>query len=270
MSYIEEVPVPALAPFVSVVWHQQVAPDGVPHEQLSIPTGGAELVWTRGAVLSIVGARTRPATETLEPGARVTGWRLRPGATEALLGVPGAVLVDEKVDVDVVLGQSGTRLADKLATAADLVEAQQYLMTAVSDRPRVDPLVGALVERLGPWRDTAVSDLPDELFVSERQLRRRCQAATGLAPKTLQRILRFQGFVALVQAAIAQGRSPTEQRVAWLAAEAGYADQAHLARECRRLTGLGALEYVGNAECACGDHDHAAAFAPVLRARAAD
>lgn len=267
MSYVEALPIPALAPFVSVAWHQQVASHGVASEQLSIPTGGAELVWTRGAGLTIVGARTQPATHTLEPGTETAGLRLRPGATEALLGVPGAALVDETVDVNVVLGRAGARLADKVEAAADLVQVQQYLMNAVSDGPRVDPFVGALVERLGPWRNTAVRDLPDELFVSERQLRRRCQAATGLAPKALQRVLRFQGFVALVQAAIAQGRSPAERRVAWFATVTGYADQAHLARECRRLTGLGALEYVGNAACTCGDHDHSAAYAPVLRAR---
>jgi hypothetical protein len=80
-------------------------------------------------------------------------------------------------------------------------------------------------------------------------------------------VLRFQGFVALVQAAIAAGESPTEQRRARLAADVGYADQAHLARECRRLSGRAALEYVTHAECHCDDHDHAAAFLPLLGAR---
>jgi hypothetical protein len=56
--------------------------------------------------------------------------------------------------------------------------------------------------------------------------------------------------------------------LALLAAEAGYADQPHLNRECLRLPGVSPRTFVGEAEdtCACG-HDHAASFAPLLRSR---
>ena len=240
---------------------------GPPHVQLSIPTGGAELVWRSGSEPVLVGPRTGPAVETLAPGTLVLGWRLKPGTLDALFGVPGSELVDQSVSVEVVLGAAGARLADGLARAADAVEAQQCLAVAVHDRPRADPVIAELVRRLGPWGAPLVGPLARELFVSERQLRRRCQASTGLGPKALQRVLRFQGFVALVQAAIAQGRSPTDQRMARLAGEVGYADQAHLARECRRLSGQSPFEYVANAECSCGEHDHSAAFMPVLSRR---
>jgi len=66
--------------------------------------------------------------------------------------------------------------------------------------------------------------------VSERQLLRRCTAALGYGPKTLGRILRFQRFRAL--AAAREGAALVD-----LAADAGYADQAHLTRECVRLAG---------------------------------
>jgi methylphosphotriester-DNA--protein-cysteine methyltransferase len=69
-----------------------------------------------------------------------------------------------------------------------------------------------------------------DLGVSERQLRRRFHAAVGYGPKTLARILRFRRFVD----AIDRGRSD----LAALAFDAGYADQAHLTRETRRLAGL--------------------------------
>jgi AraC-like DNA-binding protein len=118
------------------------------------------------------------------------------------------------------------------------------------------------------WRTEDVGSLTTSLFISERQLRRRCQAATGLAPKALHRVLRFQGFLALAQHAMAHGRAPTDDGLAMLAAEAGYADQPHLNRECLRLTGASPRAFLGDAErtCACG-HDHAASFTPLLRAR---
>jgi len=72
----------------------------------------------------------------------------------------------------------------------------------------------------------------DEIGLSERQLRRRCHAAAGYGPKTLQRVLRFQRFVRMLDA-------PAQQLdLASAAARAGYADQAHLTRECAALSGL--------------------------------
>ena len=61
------------------------------------------------------------------------------------------------------------------------------------------------------WQQTitvTLRALRSSLFVSERQFRRRCEAATGLAPKALQRMLRFQGFLARVQFALIRGLSP--------------------------------------------------------------
>jgi AraC-like DNA-binding protein len=52
----------------------------------------------------------------------------------------------------------------------------------------------------------------------------------GYGPKLLQRVLRFQAFLAACGDA-APG-------LAELAVEAGYADQAHLGRETRALAGL--------------------------------
>ena len=69
-----------------------------------------------------------------------------------------------------------------------------------------------------------------KLGLGERTLRRRFEEAFGYGPKTLDRILRFQRFLTLV-------RDPRAPSAAGLAAEAGYADQAHLIRESRRLAG---------------------------------
>ena len=66
------------------------------------------------------------------------------------------------------------------------------------------------------------------------------------------------------------GAAPAGDGLARLAADAGYADQPHLNRECLRLTGASPRAFLGEAEdhCGCG-HDHAASFMPVLRARLA-
>jgi AraC-like DNA-binding protein len=119
-----------------------------------------------------------------------------------------------------------------------------------------------------PWHPLNVDALATHLALSPSQLRRRCLQAVGVSPKVLQRTLRFQGFLALAQSgAAASGRRGTDG-MAGLAVDVGYADQAHLSRECLRLTGLTPRQLLGDSlDCrACG-HDHSAAFKPFLATR---
>jgi transcriptional regulator GlxA family with amidase domain len=105
------------------------------------------------------------------------------------------------------------------------------LEDAVSARVRrePDPAVDAVIRALQRER-MPVRELAGRLGLSERQLLRRCVDALGYGPKTLDRILRFQRFRALA------AQRP-DLGLARLAAVAGYADQPHLTRECRRLSG---------------------------------
>jgi AraC-like DNA-binding protein len=103
----------------------------------------------------------------------------------------------------------------------------------VLDNP-ADPLVTEAARLLARPRAQA-GDVADRLGVGERQLLRRCRAAAGYGPATLRRVLRFRRFVARVDAG--EGR-PGGPDLARLAADTGYADQAHLTRECVRLAGL--------------------------------
>jgi methylphosphotriester-DNA--protein-cysteine methyltransferase len=77
-----------------------------------------------------------------------------------------------------------------------------------------------------------VGGLGDVLGLGERQLRRRFHAAVGYGPKTLARVLRFQRLLELLD------RPGSRASLAEAAADAGYADQAHMTGECARLAGL--------------------------------
>ncbi|MEV7098199.1 helix-turn-helix domain-containing protein [Amycolatopsis sp. NPDC051045] len=81
-----------------------------------------------------------------------------------------------------------------------------------------------------------VEDPAASVAVSERRLRRRFVQAVGYGPATYLRVSRFQRAVAL---------APRVAGLAALAAAAGYADQAHLSRDCRALTGLTPRGYFG-------------------------
>jgi AraC-like DNA-binding protein len=210
--------------------------------------------------------------DVLPPGAIVLGMRFRPRAATSVLGLPASELVDLSVPTKELWGSSTVTLAERADRASPddaLIGLQQLVVGRLADAVDTDPLVVEEVRLLMPGQANAVRPLTTSLSISERQLRRRCIASVGLAPKTLHRILRFQGFLAMVQYAMAQGRAPTDDRLDLLAAETGYADQSHLTRECVRLTGVSPRVFVGDTQrtCACG-HDHAASFTPMLRARA--
>ncbi len=215
-SYIERPPIPALAGLVSSVWIQQVSPDADPYTHRNIPNGGVELLCLVGSVPRVVGPLTRPLVEVLAPGTTVVGVRFRPGAAPSVLGLPASELVDLAVETDELWGRSAVALGERVAGAASpkeaLVGLQRHIVGWLGDAPGPDPLVSEAVRRLMPWGTDVVGSLTSSLSISDRQLRRRCQAAVGLAPKALHRMLRFQGFLALTQDVLARGRAPTDRR----------------------------------------------------------
>jgi AraC-like DNA-binding protein len=270
-SFVERPPSAALADLVASTWVQQIAPDGEPYTHRNTPNGGVEVVCAVGDVPRVIGPRTGPLVDVLAPGATVVGVRFHPGAASSLLGLPTSELVDLVLDSEELWGRSADALGETLDGAASpesaLAALQAHLARRRMGASAPDPIVAEAVRQLR-WGAGDVGSIRSELYISERQLRRRFLSEVGLAPKALHRTLRFQRFLALAQHAIAHGTPPTEMGVAMLAAEAGYADQPHLSRECLRLTGLSPRAFLGEIERRCGPaHDHAAWVVPLLRSR---
>ena len=70
----------------------------------------------------------------------------------------------------------------------------------------------------------------DEFGVSLRQFRRRFANAVGYSPAYYTRIARLQRFIRLA--------AERRRGLAELAAGAGYADQAHLTRDCKDIAAM--------------------------------
>lgn len=260
-SYTEREPIAQLRGAVRTVWLQTTGQQ--PYVQRHLPTGGVELRCRLGSLPQVSGPLTTASVEVLPAGVTVLGVRFLPGA--ASFGLPLTELADQTVELDELWGRRAAvelaaRLADAATPAAALLVLQREL---VRRRGEPDPLVARAVRLLMPWQPGDVRTLGARLAISPSQLRRRCLAAVGVGPKTLHRTLRFQGFVALTQARADGG-------LAALAAECGYADQAHLSREVLRLSGLQPGAFLGDqtGRCTCG-HDHAASYQPFLRGRSA-
>jgi AraC-like DNA-binding protein len=218
------------APHVACVWFREPEPAARVHRV--VPDACADVVWVRGKRLSIAGPATGPVLSEVPAGAVAMGVRFRVGAAGSALGVPAGELLDATVDLEDVWGPPARQLAERLEEATPR-DALAILTAAVAKRlpppSELDDLVRAAALRAASPR-MPVEALGAGLGVGERQLRRRFVDAVGYGPKTLQRVLRFQRFLALAE--------DGEDDLAAVAFASGYADQAHLTRECRRLAGL--------------------------------
>jgi AraC-like DNA-binding protein len=264
-SYVERAPARALAAFASSVWIQQVGDR--PVAQRHVPHGGAEVGCVLGEAPRLLGPLTAATYREIPAGGTVVGVRLRPGVLGGLVGIPADELVDQDI-AGTEIWRGLAHLTDLLGEAATPRAALGRLQSFVArSAGEPDPLVNEAVRNLMPWQGRGTAALSALLSISERQLRRRCRAAIGVGPKELHRILRFQGFIARVQASVAQQDDSDVDLARW-AVEAGYHDQAHLGRECRRLLDVTPGEVLAQygAACTCG-HDHAASYAPMLRPR---
>ena len=199
-----------------------------------------------GAFVALVGGLHQAPAEIAQ-GDPQTGVQLRltwRGA-RALLGLPAAELAGDTVDLAALLGRRTGPLLDRLASTPDwparfaLLDAELMRLAAAGRGERgVRPEVGYAWDRLEETGgNLRIEELAAEVGWSRRHLAELFRAETGLAPKAAARVMRFER---------ARDRllSPSRPPLAEVAADAGYVDQAHLARDFRELAGITASAWL--------------------------
>ena len=179
----------------------------------------------------------------LEPAGpmRTFGIRFRPGRAAPFLPFGVDRLAAAETAIEDAFGAAGSSLAEELGNAtagAERVEiASRFLLRrlggglARTARPS-RPVAAAVRRMLGPGR-VSISALARDSGWSVRQLERRFLSETGLTPRLLARIVRFQR----VFRALGGGAPEAEADWVCVALDCGYADQAHLIRDFREFTG---------------------------------
>jgi len=138
------------------------------------------------------------------------------------------------VGLDDVLGLEGIALREQLGNARDwstrFAIAETFVATRLTEARAIQAEIAWAYDRItasgGRMR---IASLADRLGWSRKHLAGSFSNAIGVGPKTLSRIVRFNRALGLSR----QG----ENDWADIAADCGYADQAHLVREFRDLAG---------------------------------
>ncbi|MFJ7124985.1 helix-turn-helix domain-containing protein [Streptomyces sp. NPDC098101] len=208
----------------AVLWTATTDPAASAHPIL--PDGCMDLIWADGRLL-VAGPDTRAHVPT-DTAARYAGLRFAPGDAPRVLGVPARELRDRLVPLEALWpGAEARRTGERITEAPDPATALEgFVRLRAADAPAPDPLLRTVVARLAAGRP--VAETADAVGLGARQLHRRSLDAFGYGPKTLARILRLQRALALVRSGVPYAET---------AARTGCADQAHLAREVRALTG---------------------------------
>lgn len=192
-----------------------------------LPVAGAALVIDvdgHGAV--VTGPRSRAATADQRWGRGVTVG-LTPAGVRAVLGMPMGELAEATVPFD----EPG--LVERLAAAAvrgdRFAILDGWMQRKVREaRHGIDLRIAAAWKQLQRPNSPGVEAVAARVGVRRRLLEQGFRRDVGIPPGTVARIARFQRSTGMLVGDLALGR---------VAVECGYADQSHLTREVRAMSG---------------------------------
>lgn len=211
-----------------------------PHEQKVLSHPNVHLVF-EAPVSAVYGVQREVFARRLEGAGHVLGVKFRPGAFRPLLGSPVVELVDRAVPAAELLGPAVAETERAVLGTSDvavMVEAAERFLRGVLPEP--DPTadrVAAIVARI---TDTPALLRVDEVAAEEgltvRSLQRLFAEYVGAAPKWVLRRARLHE---------AATRAEQGTGIDWaaLAADLGYADQAHLTRDFTAAVGAPPARY---------------------------
>ena len=219
-------PAPDLAPFVAHYWEVRWDLRGQPpYRQLIVPYPNVHLSFVDDAVPLVRGVARGHVVRTLSGAGRVLGVAFRPGCFRPFLGRPVSALTDRSVG-----GACGVRAGRTAATPPSSGSRSSCAPTCPSPDPLAETAAGIVARIAGSPVLTRVDAVAGEAGLGVRRLQRLFAEYVGVAPKWVIRRYRLHEVTQ---------RLDKGERVDWaaVAADLGYADQAHLTRDFTKLVG---------------------------------
>ena len=150
-------------------------------------------------------------------------------------------LSDRIIALADALGDGALALRERLLNTPSLEArfkcVERWLLGRLKPRTIVHPAVRWAVDRLAATGGRiSIEELATQTGFTRKHLGNLFQQQVGLSPKSLARIHRFRGALALLDGSAGQ--------VPWaeLAEQCGFYDQSHLIHEFRRFTGFSPVE----------------------------
>jgi AraC-like DNA-binding protein len=213
--------------------------DQPPYRQLIVQYPNMHLSFQNGTEATVHGVARRHVVRTLAGAGRVFGVAFRPGCFRPLLGRAVSTLTDRSMPATALWGVDVPQAAmDAAVDEPAAVRVVETFLRRIAPPP--DPVarqVAGIVARIAATRElNRVDELADRTGIGVRGLQRRFAEYVGAGPKWVIRRYRLHE----VTQRMAGGAAIDWARVA---AELGYADQAHLTRDFTAIVGESPTAY---------------------------
>lgn len=252
-------PRPLLRPYVRSYWYfRRESPLSTYHEEFMHPTGGFGIVFNFGdqlrldaqplaAPVFLDGTNTVSRRLGFLGHIELMGIRFHEGGAFPFFGIP---LIEFQDELNVLEGLKNAALlrlhsrlyeAKSLSARLDLVES--WLIERLSLGITRSALIPESLSRLRAavtalrqgYRRASISELTEELAISQRQLEHLYRGQVGMTPMHYMRLQRVE----IARLALAQEKQSNIR----LAADLGYYDQAHFIHEFRSVIGITPYAY---------------------------
>lgn len=220
--------------------------DGYPGLMFQVSENGFYML-PKGKKLSelfLYGQTLAPVTLTTKGKYQFIVFQLYPFASNYLLNVDPRALNDECYDLFNLKHIKVKEYYQKLVNTSDfdvliqvLSEMILQLLTHHPSAKENDPIQQAIHQIIRCHGQVQISDLLEQVHLTERTLQRKFLHQVGLTPKQFAKIIQFQ--FSLDQLEQANYDSLTE-----VGLDSGFADQSHFIRVFKSYTGLSPRQYV--------------------------
>jgi AraC-like DNA-binding protein len=237
-------PAADLAPFVDFYWVVRWDLTGQsPYEQAILPHPNVNLAFESGQppAAGVYGVDTKVFVRRLSGAGKALGIRFRPGGFRPFHSAPISSLNDRVVPATAIFGPAAATTLDGVLAADDdeamIACAARFLLAADPIPDPVTDEVATIVARITADPSLRrVGELVSASGTPERRLQRMFAEYVGVSPKWVMRRARLH------EAAL---RADEGEGVDWaaLAADLGYADQAHLTRDFTATLGVPPTRY---------------------------
>lgn len=248
----EHKPAEQLAPYIELFWEgdfnttyeyklsQQVVPNGYVELVIHLSEKHCDLFkenrWLQSPDYTVIGLHTRPYEVHFRDRVQVFGIRFKPEGIYNLFGIPASEFSESYEDMALVLGAAFreycSRLRESEKVSEKLLLTQNYLVAQLKKDHSELTYVNRAAELIRESdRFDKIDRLPEQVYISLRQLEREFKKKIGITPKRYMRISRLNEVHRKLE-------EEKEIEFTKIAFDCGYSDQAHFIRDFKSFMGV--------------------------------
>ncbi len=235
-----------LSAFIECYWSWQVEPDGDALDDIfpdvapefivhfkSIPfvlTESGE--WRQQNRAFLYCAAHKTLRLSVREPMSVFAIRFRPWGVGRFSSKSMASMLDRPVPPSESLNELGDQLSKELRSAKSdssrVAVADRLLMNALQSHSTIEPRLKMLLDAANGGRCSS-AEMARKLSVSDRSFSRLWNDVVGIQPRKFVQLMRFHNALELIDGGV---------KLSQVAADCGYSDQAHMARQIKVIAGL--------------------------------